>query len=78
MAKFMKPKIIKLLIISLVLTLPDLVQAQFGYTTNNNEATITGYTGSSGSVSIPSTILVDGVFLPVTSIGDRAFEMNTQ
>jgi hypothetical protein len=41
----------------------------FEYSTSGGNATITKYTGSGGSVTIPSTI--DG--LPVTSIGDSAF-----
>ncbi|MGD0744937.1 MAG: leucine-rich repeat protein [Verrucomicrobiota bacterium] len=44
-------------------------EVPFNYTTNNGTITITGYTGSSGTVSIPSSIN----FLPVTSIGDWAF-----
>ncbi|MEK7677089.1 MAG: leucine-rich repeat domain-containing protein, partial [Verrucomicrobiota bacterium] len=54
----------------LLLTLPAVVQAQFNYTTQNGTITITGYTGSGGAVTIPSTI--NG--LPVTSIGDFAFQ----
>jgi len=47
------------------------VQAKdFNYTTNNGTITITGYTGSGGVVTIPSTI--HG--LPVTSIGTNAFQ----
>jgi hypothetical protein len=42
----------------------------FEYSTSGGEATITKYTGSGGSATIPSTI--DG--LPVTSIGNAAFE----
>jgi hypothetical protein len=42
----------------------------FTYTTNNGTITITGYTGSGGVVTIPD--LIDG--LPVTSIGERAFQ----
>jgi hypothetical protein len=54
----------------LCLLLPAAVQAQFTYTTNdNNTITITGYTGDGGDVSIPDTI--NG--LPVTSIGTLAF-----
>ncbi len=45
------------------------LQAQFNYTTNNGAITITGYTGSGGAVTIPSSI--NG--LPVTSIGGEAF-----
>jgi hypothetical protein len=41
----------------------------FSYTTNNGTITITGYTGSGGAVTIPSSIN----FLPVTSIWDNAF-----
>jgi hypothetical protein len=53
----------------LLLLLPAAVQAQYTYTTNNNTITITGYTGSGGAVTIPSTI--NG--LPVTSIGAGVF-----
>ncbi len=45
----------------------------FRYTIQNNEATITKYTGSSSSVSIPSTI--NGC--SVTHIGEYAFEKKT-
>ncbi len=54
----------------LLLSLPAAVQAQFTYTTNNGAISITGYTGPGGSVTIPSTINK----LPVTSIGDDAFD----
>jgi hypothetical protein len=46
------------------------VQAQFTYITNNGTITITGYTGSDGTVAIPDVI--DG--LPVTDIGTSAFQ----
>jgi hypothetical protein len=49
--------------------LPAVVQAQFTFTTNNGAITITGYTGPSVAVVIPSTI--NGH--PVTTIGDGAF-----
>ena len=43
----------------------------YTYTTNSDATiTITGYTGSGGGLTIPDTI--NG--LPVTSIGDRAFQ----
>src|ERR1035441_3350336 len=54
----------------LLLTLPATVQAQFNYTTNSGTITITKYTGPGGAVTIPDTI--NG--LPVTSIGDHAFD----
>lgn len=50
--------------------LPATVQAQFTYTTNaDNTLTITGYTGSGGTVSIPTNI--NG--LTVSGIGTNAF-----
>jgi hypothetical protein len=58
---------------ALLLALPAVVQAQFNYTTANGAITITGYTGSDNTVIIPGTI--NG--LPVTSIGDYAFEYDT-
>src|SRR4051812_19598578 len=45
------------------------LQAQFAYTVINGTVTITGYNGSGGAVTIPSTI--NG--LPVTAIGSAAF-----
>ena len=57
-----------------LLTLPAVVQAQFNYSDNGDgTATITGYTGLGGDVTIPSTI--DGLL--VAAIGDRAFEYCT-
>ena len=61
-------KLVKLLL-PLLLAVPA-AQAQFNYTTNNGAITITLYTGTNASVTIPDTI--DG--LPVTSIGASAFE----
>jgi hypothetical protein len=47
----------------------------FNYTVNinNDKITITGYTGSDGAVTIPSMIN----FLPVSSIGNSAFNFNS-
>src|SRR6266853_78537 len=53
----------------LVLATPVAVQAQFSYTVTNQMVTITGYTGTTDVVAIPSTI--NG--LPVISIGSEAF-----
>jgi hypothetical protein len=58
---------------SLLLATPVAVQAQFNYTVTDGTVTITGYTGSGGSVTIPDTI----TGLPVTAIWDNAFEGNT-
>ncbi len=51
------------------LAYPELVQAQYQYTTNDGKITITGYTGAGGAVIVPGTI----TDLPVVSIGDAAF-----
>jgi hypothetical protein len=47
----------------------EIVNNDYTYTIDNDQITITGYTGSGGTVTIPSTI--NG--LPVTSIGDIVF-----
>ncbi len=45
----------------------------FTYTADNDQITITGYSGIGGAVTIPGTINVSGKKLPVTSIGNHAF-----
>jgi len=55
-----------------LLFLAGAVHAQYNYTTNNGAITITGYTGPGGVLAI--TNVING--LPVTSIGDYAFEGN--
>ena len=68
--------------LGLMLTVPAVVQAQsytdnYGiwyYTTTNNTITITGYSGSGGAVIIPDRIPDTTNGLPVTSIGDAAFD----
>src|ERR1035441_1088797 len=67
----------KLLPLLLLLALAAVVQAQYYFTTNKGTITITGYYGSGGAVVIPGTILVGGINLPVTCIGDYAFEYHT-
>jgi len=62
-----------LAILLFLLALPEAVQAQFTFTTNNGTITITGYTGSGGLVVIPSA--TNG--WPVKSIGANAFAQNT-
>ena len=63
-----------------VLFLPIVVQAQFTYTTNSdNTINITGYTGDitvytgpSGALTFPPTL----AGLPITSLGEGAFEIS--
>jgi hypothetical protein len=57
------------LVVVLLLVLPFCSRAQFTFTTNNGAITITGFTGSGGNVTIPSTI--NGY--PVRTIGAIAF-----
>ena len=55
-------------VVSLLLllsVLPATLHAQFTFTTNSNTLTITGYSGSGGAVTIPST--TNG--LTIASIG---------
>lgn len=59
----------RLAIMWFLVALPTAMQAQFTFTTNNGALTITGYTGSNGTVVIPSA--TNG--LPVTAIGANAF-----
>jgi hypothetical protein len=54
----------------LLLALPAAVQAQFRYPDANGTISVECYTGAGGAVAIPS--IING--LPVTSIGDRAFQ----
>jgi len=63
-----KRKLIPILLLCAAL-LPAVVQAQFTFTTNNGTISITGYTGTSDDVCIPST--TNG--LPVTSIASCQF-----
>ncbi|MCI9448542.1 MAG: leucine-rich repeat protein, partial [Lachnospiraceae bacterium] len=53
----------------IMLLASDLTSGDFTYTVSGNNATITGYTGSSGNLKIPETI--DGY--KVTGIGGQAF-----
>jgi hypothetical protein len=66
------PATVRLLPILLLLVLPAAVQAQFTYTTANNQITISKYTGLVNAVSVPSTINN----LPVIRIGPAAFQFN--
>src|ERR1035438_2531549 len=69
----MKTRFKVLLTLLLLLALPAAVRAQFTFTTNNGAITITGYTGSGGAVTLPDTMNIGGLNLPVTSIGGNAF-----
>jgi hypothetical protein len=64
------PNLVVVLAALLVLASPRFGWAQFTFTTNNGAITITGYTGSSAYMTIPSA--TNGY--PVTAIGDYAFE----
>jgi hypothetical protein len=67
--RFLSASILPLLPL-LLLALPAAAHAEdYTYVTNNGSITITGYSGSPGSVDIPDTI----TGLPVTAIGDSAF-----
>ncbi len=81
MEKLMKTKLYLLvlkkrtwpvLLVLLLLVVPAAVKAQFIYTTNADgvSLTITGYTGTGGAVTIPTTV----GSLTVTAIGDDAFD----
>ena len=69
MLVLMKPLVVRLAVVAMGLAVPAAAQAQYNYTTNDGAATITGYTGRGGSVTIPGAM--DG--LPVTGIGEFAF-----
>ncbi|MDB6039298.1 MAG: Chitin binding protein [Verrucomicrobiales bacterium] len=76
MARRLKsPFALSLLSLLFLFMQPVALQAQFTYTTQNGQITITGYdcSNSDGAVTIPSTI--DD--LPVTSIGYQAFSRCT-
>jgi hypothetical protein len=68
----------------MLLALPAVVRAQqvfqdntpdgyYDYTTNNGAITIVDYEGSDTTLTIPNSIPVDAVNLPVTTIGAAAF-----
>jgi hypothetical protein len=66
--------LIQIFILGAMLLLPAAAHAQFFFTTNSDGSlNISGYTGSGGAVTIPNTTYG----LPVTSIGDYAFEFLT-
>lgn len=60
------------MLVLFLLASPTVAFPQLTFTTNNNEITITGYTGTAPSVNIPS--FTNGY--AVTSIGDNAFFTN--
>ena len=64
------PYVLKVYFNSLWMTLSSVVASDFTYTSTASAVTITGYTGTGGAVTIPSSI--GG--LPVTNIGNNAFE----
>lgn len=72
MIKPVKAVLSVLFSLSVALAVGVPVQAQFGYITNNGAITITGYTGSASTVTIPDAI--NG--LPVTGIESGVFPSN--
>ena len=77
--KFVEKKLISIIltiimVLALLSAMPQIVQAEaygdFEYFISNNEITITKYNGYTATVDIPATI--NG--MPVTKIGNRAFE----
>ena len=69
-----KQNLLGICLLGALLLLPAVVQAQFNFFYNNGSITISGYTGSGGSITIPSTM--NG--LPVTRIGYEAFAACSQ
>jgi BspA type Leucine rich repeat region (6 copies) len=66
-------KLIGLCLLGVVLLIfPNVVQAQFSFTTNSGTITITGYAGTNPVVLVPAS--TNG--LTVTSIGDDSFAYN--
>jgi hypothetical protein len=63
----------RLLVAALLTAVSTGAHAQFDYATNNGTIVITGYNGPGGAVAIPARI--NG--LPVTGIGDAAFQNKT-
>jgi hypothetical protein len=52
-----------------VLTVTGLASDVYVFSSGGSEVTLTGFTGPSGALTLPSTL----VGLPVTAIGDNAF-----
>jgi hypothetical protein len=60
-------------LLAVLLSLPAVAQAQFPYTTNNGNVSITGYNGPGGAAAIPESIND----LPITSIGSSPQDKNS-
>jgi len=69
----MKAQTLLLWFLCLTLLLPATVRAEFEYTSDNGEITITRYAGTGGAVIIPDTI----AGLPVTRVGNYAFALRS-
>src|SRR4051812_37983892 len=61
------------LLILFLLTVGSSLSAEFEYTINAGEVTITRYSGAGGNVAVPTQI----ESLPVTRIGPQAFQGKT-
>ncbi len=73
----------RLPLLLLLLTLPVVAKADntygdYTYTVHNNKATITGYNGDGGNITVPGWMIFYGVlYYPVTTIGTNAFNSQT-
>ncbi len=64
-----------LLVLGIAFLQPAMAEAQFNYADNGNgTVTITGYTGTSTEVTIPTVISVGGTNKTVIGLGDYAFQ----
>ncbi|MBQ3424903.1 MAG: leucine-rich repeat protein [Clostridia bacterium] len=69
--------VLTLLLIMTVLPVSALAApSDFTFTISDGGATITGYTGGGGYVSIPAQVESGGAYYPVVAIGDNAFQGN--
>ena len=70
--------VLTLLLIMTVLPVSALAAPEdFTFTISDGGATITGYTGSGGDVSVPAQVKSGDAYYPVVAIGDNAFQGNT-
>ncbi len=68
--------VLALLLIVTVLPMSAMAAGDFTFTISDGGATITGYTGGGGYVTIPDQVEDGGAYYPVVAIGDNAFQGN--